>query len=100
MRFPGGARPALLRRGARALPAEDRHAQRPGLMMAAIYRALLDEIAGDDYGCSTSARPDPDPQALDRVADLGHGLSGRRGRRRRAGPDSLLRSPSQSAASA
>jgi phytoene synthase len=31
------------------LPAEDRHAQRPGLMMAAIYRALLDEIAGDDY---------------------------------------------------
>ena len=31
------------------LPAEDRRAQRPGLMMAAIYRALLDEIAGDDY---------------------------------------------------
>jgi len=31
------------------LPSEDRHAQRPGLMMAAIYRALLDEIAGDDY---------------------------------------------------
>jgi len=31
------------------LPPEDRHAQRPGLMMAAIYRALLDEIAGDDY---------------------------------------------------
>jgi len=31
------------------LPSEDRHAQRPGLMMAAIYRALLDEIAGDNY---------------------------------------------------
>ncbi len=31
------------------LPAEDRRAQRPGLMMASIYRALLDEIAGDDY---------------------------------------------------
>jgi phytoene synthase len=31
------------------LPAEDRRAQRPGLMMAAIYRALLDEIDGDDY---------------------------------------------------
>ena len=31
------------------LPAEDRRAQRPGLMMAAIYRALLDEIAGDNY---------------------------------------------------
>jgi len=31
------------------LPAEDRRAQRPGLMMAAIYRTLLDEIASDDY---------------------------------------------------
>ena len=31
------------------LPAEDRRAQRPGLMMAAIYRALLDEIQRD--GC-------------------------------------------------
>jgi phytoene synthase len=31
------------------LPAEDRRAQRPALMMAAIYRTLLDEIAGDDY---------------------------------------------------
>ena len=31
------------------LPAEDRAAQRPGLIMAAIYRALLDEIAEDDF---------------------------------------------------
>jgi phytoene synthase len=31
------------------LPADDRHAQRPGLAMAAIYRALLDEIARDGY---------------------------------------------------
>jgi len=31
------------------LPVEDRRAQRPGLMMAAIYRALLDEIDGDNY---------------------------------------------------
>jgi phytoene synthase len=31
------------------LPAEDRRAQRPGLMMAAIYRALLEEIAGDNF---------------------------------------------------
>jgi phytoene synthase len=31
------------------LPAEDRRAQRPGLAMAAIYRALLDEIARDGY---------------------------------------------------
>lgn len=31
------------------LPKEDRRAQRPGLMMAAIYRTLLDEIARDDF---------------------------------------------------
>jgi len=31
------------------LPAEDRRAQRPGLMMAAIYRALLDEIERDGF---------------------------------------------------
>jgi phytoene synthase len=31
------------------LPAEDRRAQRPGLVMAAIYRTLLDEIARDGY---------------------------------------------------
>jgi len=32
-----------------ALPKEDRRAQRPGLMMSAIYRTLLDEIARDNY---------------------------------------------------
>ncbi|WP_305823106.1 presqualene diphosphate synthase HpnD [Massilia brevitalea] len=32
-----------------ALPKEDRGAQRPGLMMSAIYRTLLDEIARDNY---------------------------------------------------
>ena len=31
------------------LPREDRRAQRPGLMMAAIYRTLLDEIQRDGY---------------------------------------------------
>ena len=31
------------------LPAEDRAAQKPGLIMAAIYRALLDEIVRDNY---------------------------------------------------
>lgn len=31
------------------LPVVDRRAQRPGLMMAAIYRALLDEIERDGY---------------------------------------------------
>jgi len=33
----------------RALPAEDRRAQRPGLIMAAIYRALLGEIERDGF---------------------------------------------------
>jgi phytoene synthase len=31
------------------LPPEDRRAQRPGLVMGAIYRTLLDEIAEDDF---------------------------------------------------
>ena len=33
----------------RALPAADRKAQRPGLIMAAIYRALLEEIERDGF---------------------------------------------------
>ena len=33
----------------RALPAADRRAQRPGLIMAAIYRALLEEIERDGF---------------------------------------------------
>jgi len=32
-----------------ALPPEDRRAQRPGLVMAAIYRTVLEEIARDGY---------------------------------------------------
>jgi phytoene synthase len=32
-----------------ALPAADRRAQRPGLIMAGIYRALLDEIERDGF---------------------------------------------------
>ncbi len=31
------------------LPKEDRRAQRPGLMMAAIYRTVLDEVERDDF---------------------------------------------------
>jgi phytoene synthase len=31
------------------LPREDRRAQRPGLMMAAIYRTLLSEVERDGY---------------------------------------------------
>jgi phytoene synthase len=32
-----------------SLPAQDRYAQRSGIIMAAIYRTLLDEIEADDY---------------------------------------------------
>jgi phytoene synthase len=32
-----------------ALPAGDRKSQRPGLIMAAIYRALLEEIERDGF---------------------------------------------------
>jgi phytoene synthase len=59
-REPGGGLAALMTeqvararrwyaRALDALPAEDRRAQRPGLIMAAIYSALLDEIERD--GC-------------------------------------------------
>ena len=40
---------AWYKRALDALPAEDRAAQRPGLIMAAIYAALLDEIVRDGY---------------------------------------------------
>jgi phytoene synthase len=39
----------LYRAAFAALPAEDRRAQRPGLIMAAIYRALLDEIEAEGF---------------------------------------------------
>jgi len=39
----------LYREAMRALPESDRRAQRPGLMMAAIYHALLDEIERDNW---------------------------------------------------
>ncbi|MGM0676413.1 MAG: squalene/phytoene synthase family protein, partial [Pseudomonadota bacterium] len=37
------------RRAFEHLPETDRHAQRSGIIMAAIYRTLLDEIAADGY---------------------------------------------------
>jgi phytoene synthase len=40
---------AWYRRALDALPPVDRRAQRPGLVMAAIYQALLDEIERDGY---------------------------------------------------
>jgi phytoene synthase len=40
---------AFYARAFAALPPVDRRSQRPGLIMAAIYRALLDEIEGDGF---------------------------------------------------
>ena len=37
------------------LPAADRRAQKPGLMMASIYRTLLREIEATTSRCSSSA---------------------------------------------
>jgi len=49
MRFQGERARSWYARALAALPPRDRRAQRPGLIMAAIYRALLDEIGRDDF---------------------------------------------------
>ena len=49
MAFQAERAQAHYERAFAALPAADRKAQRPGLIMAAIYRALLDEITRDNF---------------------------------------------------
>ena len=49
MRFQAERARAWYERAFAQLPAQDRKSQRTGLVMAAIYRTLLDEIAGDGY---------------------------------------------------
>ncbi len=49
MRFQAERARGYYREAMAALPAGDRRAQRPGLIMAAIYRALLDEIDRDGF---------------------------------------------------
>lgn len=49
MRFQAQRARQYYREAVQALPEADRRAQRPGLMMAAIYHALLDEIERDDW---------------------------------------------------
>jgi phytoene synthase len=49
MQFEAGRARAHYEEAFRALPAADRKAQRSGLIMAAIYRALLEEIERDDF---------------------------------------------------
>jgi len=49
MRFETARTRELYKEAMRLLPEQDRRAQRPGLMMAAIYHALLDEIERDNW---------------------------------------------------
>ena len=49
MRYEAGRARQHYRQALELLPAADRKAQRPGLIMAAIYRALLEEIERDGF---------------------------------------------------
>jgi phytoene synthase len=49
MAFEGARARALYREAIEALPANEHRAQRPGLMMAAIYYALLNEIEHENW---------------------------------------------------
>ena len=49
MQFEAERARGYYRKAMEALPAADRRAQRPGLIMAAIYRTLLDEIERDGF---------------------------------------------------
>lgn len=49
MRYQSERAQAIYDEALALLPKEDRRAQRPGLMMAAIYRTLLDEIQRDGF---------------------------------------------------
>ncbi len=49
MQFQTGRARELYRAAFEALPAADRRTQRPGLIMAAIYRALLEEIESEGF---------------------------------------------------
>jgi phytoene synthase len=49
MAFEAARARAQYEKAMQALPAQDRRAQRPGLIMAAIYRTLLDEIERDGF---------------------------------------------------
>jgi phytoene synthase len=49
MKFQAGRAQATYDEAMALLPRQDRRAQRPGLMMAAIYRTLLDEVERDGF---------------------------------------------------
>ena len=74
------------------MPAADRKPQRPGLIMAAIYRTLLDEIERDGFRVLDATHvAHAAAQALDRVenmdpsvAIIGGGYAGMAAARRRS----------------
>ncbi len=72
MRFQAERARDVYREALALLPAEDRKAQRTGLIMGAIYATLLDEIERANFQRAAPAhRTDAAAQALDRVEDLG-----------------------------
>ena len=76
MRFQTERARAWYERAFAQLPVQDREAQRAGLVMAAIYRTLLDEIARDGYSVLDRRRSlTPAAQALDRLAHVARGMT-------------------------
>jgi hypothetical protein len=70
MRFQAARAHAAFDEAFALLPEADRKAQKPGLMMANIYRTLLREIeAGRLPGAAPAHLADPAAQAVDRRAD-------------------------------
>jgi phytoene synthase len=49
MKFQAARAHGLYQEAFAMLPAADKHAQKPGLMMASIYRTLLREIEADNF---------------------------------------------------
>ncbi len=67
MRFQAERAHAIYDEALALLPEQDRVAQKPGLMMANIYRSLLREIEARRLpGAAPAHLADADPQALDR----------------------------------
>jgi hypothetical protein len=73
MQFQAQRAHALYDQALALLPAVDRRAQKPGLMMASIYRALLREIEGAISGAAPTHQPDAAAQVLAGLEGAGAG---------------------------
>ena len=86
MRSRPSARAATTTRRSRRCRPRTARAQRPGLIMAAIYRTLLDEIERDGFRVLDAAHlAHAAAQVLDRMENLARGVADRRRRLRRHG---------------